>query len=92
MEEGLLMSEQNSKVSTEALHGYRTDSAAKRLAICNACPLYMREMQVCNPNLWLNVETNETSRRARHGYARGCGCLIAKKARQKSSHCHLGKW
>lgn len=63
-----------------------------RLAICNECPLFIKDIQVCNPDLYLNIETGKTARMQLKGYKRGCGCLISRKARNVSSHCHLGKW
>ena len=83
MEEGVLISEVDEPV--------KKFSSNERLTICMACPLFIRDTQVCNPYLWLNPETGDTSSRSRKGYIKGCGCLITRKMKQPNSHCHLGK-
>lgn len=77
---------------TEAVKSKTEFDYKDRLAICNDCPLLIKDIQVCNPDLYLDLKTGKTSRMALKGYRRGCGCLISRKARNVSSHCHLGKW
>jgi len=84
MEEGILIAEKTVPV--------KRFNASERLAICNKCPLYIKDHEVCNPYLWMNPSTKETSSVKKSGYMKGCGCLITRKARQPSSHCHLGLW
>lgn len=67
-------------------------TAGERLKICNSCPLFLPNEMVCNPGLWFNPSTWETSKRAKAGFIKGCGCLISRKVKQKSSHCHAGLW
>ena len=85
MEEGLLMSDNG------AVKGKKLD-ASGRLMICRSCPLFIEDVEVCDPNLWLNPLTGEVSRKAKAGYTKGCGCLLTRKVRQTGSHCHVGKW
>ena len=63
----------------------------ERVNICKASPLY-KDLYggQCNPNLWLNPETNEVSNRYKDGFIKGCGCRILSKAR--NGHCTVGKW
>lgn len=84
MEEGVLIAE--AEVSDKPF------DSSQRLRICQECPLFLHDTEVCNPYLWMNPETGETSEKAKAGYTKGCGCLISKKARQPGSHCHFGKW
>nr|DAF63697.1 MAG TPA: hypothetical protein [Podoviridae sp. ctz6O13] len=85
MEEGLIVVNQMPEKPP-------VDFVAERLSICRQCPLFLHDIEVCNPGLWLNVSTGETSKIEKAGYSRGCGCLISRKARQPGSHCHLGLW
>ena len=85
MEEGVLIAENIQQPKVQF-------SAEQRLAICNECPLFIRGKEICNPALWMNPETQETSGKAKSGFIRGCGCLISRKARQPGSHCHVGLW
>lgn len=84
MDEGILIAEHK-----EDKH---VNFAEERLNICYACPLFIKEDKVCNPHLWMNPSTLETSKKAKAGFVRGCGCLISRKVKQKGSHCHLGLW
>lgn len=90
MEEGILTNDDYSSIDPVNLHD--NYSVSDRLHICMDCPLYVKDMEVCNPNLYLNPATNETSRKYKKGFVRGCGCLITAKVKHKTSHCHLGKW
>jgi len=84
MKEGVLIAEKHTPA--------KKFSTSERLAICNKCPLFIRENEVCNPYMWMNPSTRETSSKEKPGYIKGCGCLISRKARQPGSHCHLGLW
>jgi hypothetical protein len=67
----------------------------ERLAICRACPLFLQHKikgMICNPNLWLDKETNTTSEVYREGMKQGCGCRLAAKTRVADAHCPLEKW
>jgi len=67
----------------------------ERMAICEACPLLKEDPTwgpVCNSALFLNVQTNETSRLSHDGWIRGCGCHLKIKCRQPNAKCIAGKW
>ena len=64
----------------------------EREEICRSCPIFAKARGICNPNLWLNPNTNETSDRAKAGYIRGCGCSVFIKMKNLSNHCVAGKW
>lgn len=66
----------------------------KRMAICATCPLYLKGKlgPICNPGLYLNVDTNETSTVAAEGFKKGCGCRLNAKTRIEDAECPLGKW
>lgn len=85
MDEGVLISTKEPSDNFQKLF-------SKRLNICKSCPLYMKEREVCNPNLWVNPITKESSKSAKRGYVKGCGCLIPRKAAQPTSHCNAGLW
>ncbi len=85
MEEGLLTANKKPK-------SYPKFNPDKRLDICESCPLFVSDTGVCNPGLWMNPNSMETSHKAKAGYVKGCGCLITRKIRQPNSHCHLGRW
>ncbi len=84
MEEGILIAETQVTPIKQL--------AQERLAICNECPLFIKESEVCNPNKWMNPTTKEVVYKPQLGYIKGCGCLISRKARQRNSHCHLELW
>lgn len=65
-------------------------STEERLAICDKCPMYKNGR--CNPNLWINPNTDEVSTSAKPGYIHGCGCVSAVRAKNPNNHCHAGKW
>ena len=49
------------------------DISEVRMEICRKCPLYRDILGgQCNPNLWLNPETNEISNRRTVNYIKGC--------------------
>ena len=62
-------------------------SIDERREICNNCPIYSPARAICNPNLWLNPETNEVSTKAKAGYIRGCGCHVLIKMRNLTLRC-----
>lgn len=67
--------------------------AKERMAICKKCPLYLPELGgLCNPKLWLNPETNQTSDIPMFGWIKGCGCRLEAKTRNEHNHCSAYKW
>lgn len=84
MEQGVIV--------TDHVEAEKPVSANERLAICKQCPLFIADSMICNPGLWMNPETLATSHKAKAGYVKGCGCLISRKVKQGSSHCHAGRW
>jgi len=66
----------------------------ERLAICKVCPLYHKSFLgwVCNPDLWLNPQTGDTSYTEKPGYFKGCNCRLHAKTRKPEAHCPSGKW
>ena len=69
-----------------------TSTIDERREICEKCPIYSPARAICNPNLWLNPDTNDVSSKAKPGYIRGCGCAVKIKMRNLSNHCIAGKW
>lgn len=70
------------------------DLYLKRIAICKSCKLLIQNKlfgEICNPNLYLNPQTNETSTVPRPGFKHGCSCVLASKTRVKDTHCPVGK-
>lgn len=67
-----------------------------RLAICRECPLFNAHHPIkgmeCNPKLWLDPLTEESSESYKEGMIRGCGCRLAAKTRVEEAHCPVGKW
>lgn len=74
----------------------QSDFLKERLAICNVCPLCNKDRGenywICTPYVWLNVETNEVSKKYKPGFKNGCGCAIHRKVKHKFNKCPLGKW
>jgi len=70
----------------------------KRKPICNACKLKTIvevmgiQTELCNPKLYLNVNTNQTSEYPKEGYVKGCGCRVEASTRVKDKKCPVGKW
>lgn len=76
------------------LLGRGEDLSGARLLVCKDCPLY-KETKLgpqCNPALYLNAETGETSVTKKEGYIRGCGCRLNAKTRNEDAECPNGKW
>lgn len=69
-----------------------TSSIDERREICERCPIYSPTRAICNPNLWLNPDTNEVSSKAKPGFIKGCGCAVKIKMRNPQNHCIAGKW
>ncbi len=61
-----------------------------REKICNECPLKVNN--TCNPSLWLNPETFETSDVRKDGFISGCGCRLSAKQKSKGSRCPANFW
>lgn len=68
--------------------------SVERLKICETCPLLINTLigPVCNSNMWINPETNETSTTAKNKYIRGCDCRLSAKTRLKDEKCIINKW
>lgn len=67
----------------------------KRMNVCKSCKLYKIDRllgKVCNSKLFLNPDTDETSKEYISGYKRGCGCILNAKTRVKDAECPLKKW
>lgn len=67
----------------------------KRIEICKTCPLYKKDNilgYICNPNLYVNPITKETSDEYKPGFYNGCGCRLSAAARTKDKRCPLGFW
>lgn len=66
-----------------------------RMIICKSCKLYKEDGVFgaeCNPKLYLNPETDETSFKPKEGYIHGCGCILRSKTRVIDTKCPVGKW
>lgn len=66
-----------------------------RIKICRNCKLLRQDSifgEVCNPSIYLNPITNETSYFKKEGFYNGCGCILRSKTRVKEAHCPVGKW
>lgn len=76
------------------LVGINQPLADYRLSICKGCPLYIDTAigVLCNRYLYLNKDTNETSRLPKEGYIRGCGCRLDAKTRNEDDSCVADKW
>ena len=74
--------------------GKNEELAIERMSICRACPLGLESTigLMCDPDLWINPETNETSTYSKDGYVRGCGCRLAAKTTLPDNHCIINKW
>jgi hypothetical protein len=70
----------------------------ERKPICNKCKLKIKikimdtHTEICNPNLYLNPETNEIIDYPKEGFKNGCGCRLEASTRTKDKICPLGKW
>lgn len=67
----------------------------ERISICRQCKLITKDMifgEICNPRLYLNPLTNETSVIKKRGFEHGCGCILKSKCRVRETHCPLNKW
>lgn len=71
------------------------DLYKNRIEICRKCKLLIDNKvfgEICNPALYLNPKTNETSKVPKPGFVKGCSCVMGSKARVKEAHCVAGKW
>lgn len=67
----------------------------ERIAVCRQCKLLTKDKifgDTCNPSLYLNPITNETSLTPKVGFESGCGCILRSKCRVREAHCPLKKW
>lgn len=67
----------------------------KRITICKNCALYKIDKvfgEICNPALYINIETGETSKKDQPGFIGGCGCILKSKCRVKEQKCPLKRW
>lgn len=67
----------------------------KRMIICKGCKLYQVDKffgAMCSRKLYLNPETNETSKTPKEGFSKGCGCVLDSKTRVERSKCPHDKW
>lgn len=66
----------------------------QRLSICKECPLYKMSSLgwICNKDLYLNPDTDETSYDPAEGFYRGCNCRLEAKTRLPDAHCPAHKW
>lgn len=62
----------------------------ERIKICKQCRLF--DNYICNSKLYLNPSTNETSKKDKPFFYRGCGCLLTIKAKNEYAICPCGKW
>lgn len=72
-----------------------TSFVKARIKICKKCPLYYKRVfgsPICNPDLYLNPETNKVSTVELPGYYSGCGCPLYSKVTDIDDCCPLGKW
>lgn len=70
-----------------------SDLYNERVKLCEQCPLYLNKYGgYCNPKIWYNPDTGQTSDIEMIGWVRGCGCRIRAKARLEDNHCVLNKW
>lgn len=75
-----------------------TELYNKRKPICNSCKLKIKidilgkQVELCNPNIYLNPITNETSSTLKEGFYKGCGCRLEASTRVKDKVCPTGKW
>jgi hypothetical protein len=67
-----------------------------RIEVCrNNCPLLKINSifgEICNHELCLNPNTNETSEEDKPNFYRGCGCVLGSKTRVPEAHCPAKKW
>lgn len=64
------------------------------MKICFRCPLYLvkQGIPICNPSLYLNVETKDVSLKSKEGYIKGCGCDLNKKTADPNKACPTNQW
>ena len=73
----------------------KEELSAKRMAICKECALYFNTLlfgPICNPSLYINPKTKETSLEKKPGSVKGCGCVLNSKTRVESNECPGKKW
>ena len=81
------------KAHVNELLDINKDISKVRMDICRECPLFLNELGgICNPKLYLNVETGDVSTYKKDGYVNGCGCRLSAKTRLSGSRCPNDKW
>lgn len=71
------------------------DMSELKQKTCRSCALHLTvgDREVCNPNLYLNIEDKTTvSSVPAVGFKRGCGCILSGKYKNPNSKCPLNKW
>ena len=66
----------------------------KRIKMCRSCKLFKQDKifgEICNPSLYVNPKTEETSRVFKSGFIHGCGCVLRSKTRVKEAECPLDR-
>lgn len=82
------------KGNANAFFGLNKDISEERIKICKKCPLFTKRLglYICNPNLYINIETGDVSSTKKDGYKHGCGCIIKSKTSVLDEKCPLSKW
>lgn len=66
-----------------------------RLSICEECELFVKKSKQCNPFIWVNITSGETTRKKMKGHkdwVRGCGCRLKAKTTLPNAKCPINKW
>lgn len=76
------------------LLGRKQELSEARMEICNACPLKVQKTYgaVCDPQRFVNPDTNEISFFPKEGFYKGCGCRLNAKTRDAEEICPAQKW
>lgn len=66
----------------------------ERIKVCRLCKLYYVDRifgEICNPRVYINPNTNETSKKEKPGFVHGCGCSLNSKCRVPQAKCPIGR-
>ncbi len=72
-----------------------TDTAKKRLEICNTCPLFKKVWDGkhrCDGSKYLNPTTMKVSYLPKAGFIKGCSCILEVKVNNPNAKCVAGLW